>query len=295
MKEVKNVLIIYNPNAMKGKISEHVPAIKQRLLLRFPQVDAVATPVEGAEDLAFSFAAKYDMIVSCGGDGTLHEVINGVMKSGSQPIISILPFGTCNDVARTLNIPFDLQKAIDCILRLNTTSYDVMFDGKDYITYALATGYLTQASYSASSKVKKKIGRIAYVFSGIRCLFHFDALPITVTCDKERIHGKFVYMMAMNGESVGGFKLNKHEIVNNDKVKLVLIKRGKGPASFFTFVKLFLFGIKAIVKSKHAIVREVNHFEIENHANTPFTFDGEKGKFLKKKIEVKKLLNIVRN
>ncbi len=292
MKEVKSVLIIYNPNAMKGKIGEHLPHIKQRLSLRYEKVDAMATPVEGAEDIALSFANKYDILVSCGGDGTLHEVINGVMKSGSQPTIAILPFGTCNDVARTFNIPFDLDKAIDCILRLNTTSYDVMFDGKDYVTYALATGYLTKASYSASSKIKKKIGRLAYVFSGIRCMFQFEALPITITCDNERIHGKFIYLMAMNGESTGGFKLNKGEIINNGKVKLVLIKKARG--CLFTFLKLFLFGIKSIIKSKNAIIREVKHFEIENHANTPFTLDGEKAKFLKKKIQVKQVLNIVK-
>ena len=54
MKEVKSVLIIYNPNAMKGRINEFVPHMKQRLLVRYAQVDAVATPVEGAEDIAFS-------------------------------------------------------------------------------------------------------------------------------------------------------------------------------------------------------------------------------------------------
>ena len=294
MREVNKVLIIYNPNAKKGKIEKFMPMIKKRLLLRYPQVDTVATPPEGAEDLALTNAPKYDMLVSCGGDGTLHEIINGVMKSGSQPTVAILPFGTCNDVARTFKIPFDLEKAIDCILRLNTTSYDVMYDGKDYITYALATGYLTQASYSASSKVKKKIGRVAYVFSGIKSMFNFKALPITITCDGERIHGKFVYMMVMNGESVGGFKLNKGEIVNNKKVKVVLIKRGKGIRSLFTFVKLFLFGIRAIMKSKNAIVREVNYFEIENHSNTPFTQDGEKAKFLKKRFQVQTLNSIVR-
>ena len=160
-------------------------------------------------------------------------------------------------------------------------------------TYALATGYLTKASYVASSKVKRKMGRFAYVLSGIRCMFQFNALPITITTDNERFHGKFVYVMAMNGESTGGFKLNKGELINNDKVKLVLIK-GKGLGSLFTFVKLFLFGIKSIMKSKNAIVRDVNHFEIENHSNTPFTLDGEKAKFLKKKIEVKKVLNIVK-
>ena len=292
MKEIKNVLIIYNPFSMKGKVGEKLPHIKQRLNLRYEKVDAMATPKEGAEDLALTNAPKYDLIVSCGGDGTLHEIINGVMKSGSQPIIGILPFGTCNDVARSFKIPFNLDKALDCILRLNTTSYDVMFDGNDYVTYALATGYLTQASYVVPSKVKRKIGRLAYVFAGLKCLFKFDALPITVTCDKERIHGKFVYAMAMNGESTGGFRLNKGETINNNKVKIVLIKKRRG--CLFTFIKLFMFGIKSIRKSKNAVIREVKSFEIENHANAPFTADGEKLKFLKKKFEVKQVSNIVK-
>lgn len=277
---------------MKGKISGHLPRIKQRLLMRYEKVDSMATPKEGAEDIAFSFASKYDIIISCGGDGTLHEVINGVMKSGCNPIIAIFPFGTCNDVARTFKIPFNLDKAIDTVLRLKTTSYDVMFDGKDYVTYALATGYLTQASYAVPSKVKRKIGRLAYVFAGLKCLFKFEALPITITCDNERIHGKFVYAMAMNGESTGGFKLNKGEIINNNKVKIVLIKKRRG--CLFTFIKLFLFGIKSIMKSKNAIVREVESFEIENHANAPFTADGEKFKFLKKKFQVKQVQDIVK-
>lgn len=294
MKELKSVLIIYNPNAMKGKIGEQMPYIKQRLLLRYSQVDAMSTPVEGAEELAFNNAGKYDILISCGGDGTLHELINGVMKSGSQPIIAIFPFGTCNDVARSFKIPFNLDGAIDCVLRLNTTSYDIMFDGNEYIIYTLATGYLTEASYSAPSKIKKKIGRLAYVFTGIKCAFKFPSLPITITCDNERFHGRFAYVMAMNGESAGGFKLNKGEVINNKKVKIVLIKRGKGLSGLFTFVKLFLFGIKAIMKSKHAIVREVEHFEIENHSNVPFTFDGEKAKFFKKRFEVKQVLSVVK-
>ena len=293
MKEVKSVLIIYNPNAMKGKIVEQLPHIKQRLMMRYPLVEAMATAADGAENIALSFAGKFDIIISCGGDGTLHEIINGIMKSGFNPIIGILPLGTCNDVARSFKISFDLDEAIDSILRLNITNYDVMFDGKDYITYALATGYLTEASYSASNQIKKRIGRLAYVVSGIKSSFNFKALPLTVTTENERFHGKFVYMMAMNGESTGGFKINKGAIVNNQKVKLVLIKKRFG--CLFTFIKLFLFGIKSIIKSKNAIIRDVSSFEIENHSNNAFTLDGEKARFLKSKVQVKQLLNIVKN
>ena len=171
MKDIQSILIIYNPNAMKGKVNEFLPKMKQRLSLRYSVVDAVSSPEnDGAETLAFKNAGKYDVIVSCGGDGTLHNVINGVMKSGFNPIVGILPFGTCNDVARTLGIPHNLDKALDCILRLNTTSYDLMFDGEKYITYSMATGYLTKSTYSASNKAKrrfaKKVQRVIFSCCG---------------------------------------------------------------------------------------------------------------------------------
>ena len=109
---IKSVLVIYNPGAKRGKIEEIIPNIKQRLSLRFSPVDFMpGQTANGAEELAKQYADKYDIIVSCGGDGTLHQVVNGVAKSGHSPIIGILPYGTCNDVARTLNIPKKLDKA----------------------------------------------------------------------------------------------------------------------------------------------------------------------------------------
>lgn len=280
---------------MKGKVNEFLPKMKQRLSLRYSVVDAVSSPEnDGAETLAFKNAGKYDVIVSCGGDGTLHNVINGVMKSGFNPIVGILPFGTCNDVARTLGIPHNLDKALDCILRLNTTSYDLMFDGEKYITYSMATGYLTKSTYSASNKAKRRFGRFAYFLSALRCVFKFDNLPITVVCDDERIHGKFAYFMLINGVSAGGFELNKNDKINDSKVTAVLIKRTKWLGSFFTFLKLFLFGLNSIRKSKNSIIKSVETIEIENHANAPFELDGEKTKFLKKKIKVNSKLTIIK-
>ena len=174
---------------MKGKIDEFIPYIKQRLLLRYTQVDAMySLKSDGAETLALKYASKYDVLVACGGDGTLHEVVNGAMKSGASPVIGVLPFGTCNDVARTLKIPFELDPAIDCILRLNTTKFDIMFDEQDYITYSMATGYLVKSTYSATNEAKKKFGRFAYFLSALKCLFKLDSIPITISYDGERIH-----------------------------------------------------------------------------------------------------------
>lgn len=277
---------------MKGKIEEKLPMIKQRLLLRFSSVDLIATTSKGAEEIAKNNAPKYDIIVSCGGDGTLHEVVNGVMKSGEDTVVGVLPYGTCNDVARTIGVPFNLNKALDCIMRLNTSKYDLIYDGNEYATYALATGYLTKSSYDASSESKKKLGRFAYVLSGIKNLFKFRSYPITIKADGERIHGKFSYMMLINGESAGGFKLNKGDDFNDGKVKLVLVK-GNRFSSFWAFVRLFLFGIKSVKKARSVIIRNVKKVDIENHSNVAFTLDGEKTKFLKKSINIVSSLNII--
>lgn len=288
-----SVLIIYNPNALKGKIDEIMPKVKQRLFLRFPVVEAMSSPDDnGAEILATKFASKYDIVVSCGGDGTLHRVINGVVKSGANPIIGVLPYGTCNDVAKTLGIPQDLDGAINCILRLNTTNYDVLFDGKEYVSYSLATGYLTKSIYLATNKSKRRLGRFAYFLSALKSMFTFKSLPITVKCDGERIHGKFSYFMALNGEYAGGFRLNKGDTINDSKVKVVMIKHGF--FNLFNFFKLFMFGIGSIKKSKNVIIRDAKTIEIENHANASFTVDGEKSKFLKKKFCVKSFIQLIK-
>lgn len=295
MKDLQSVLIIYNPNAMKGKVDEFLPKMKKRLSLRYAIVDAVSSPeLDGAETLAFKNAGKYDIIVSCGGDGTLHNVINGVKKSGFNPLVGILPFGTCNDVATTLGVPKNLDKALDCILRLNTTNYDLMFDGEKYITYSMATGYLIKSTYSVSNKTKRRLGRFGYFLSALRYIFKFDSLPITVVANGERIHGKFSYLMLINGTSAGGFNLNKDDKISDGKVKLVMIKKSKWLGGFFAFVKLFMFGIKSLRKNKHAIIRDVDDILIENHANAPFVLDGDKARFLKKHVSVNSCLTIIK-
>ena len=296
MKNYNKVLIIYNPNAMKGEIDEKLPYIKQRLFLRYSQVDSICSPTEqGLEQLTIKNAPLYDIIVACGGDGTVNRILNGVAKSEAETLVAILPYGTSNDIARTLNVPFELDKAIDCILRLNFAKYDLMYDGSNYITSSLSGGYLTTTIYSTSVTAKKRLGKFAYVLSALKHLFKFKALPLTVTCDGERVHDKFLYFLLMNSSSVNGFNINKKDDFNNGKVRLVLIKKGKFLGGFFSYLKLMFRGVDAIKKHKLVYVRDVRKVEIENHSNTPFIIDGEKTKFLKAKIQVSRPISIVRN
>ena len=282
----KSVLIIYYAGAKKGKFEEIIPHIKQRLSLRYEIVDSMAAKGErDSEVFAYENADKYDIIISCGGDGTLHQVVNGVAKSGAEPIVGILPYGTCNDVAHTLAIPKELDKAVDCILRLNTTEYDLLYDGKDYITYSLASGYVTPVSFSASGKIKKRLGRFAYFLLSLKYLFTSKSVPFTIKYDGNLFDGKSPFVLLANGRYVGGFHYNKNEDLSNGKAKLVVLK-GNAFVNFFLLAKLFLFGVDKLKNSKHAIVKDVVEIEIRNHSNAVFAMDGEKCNFLKKQVAV---------
>lgn len=281
---------------MKGKIDEYLPYIKQRLLLRYPQVDSMYSPTEdGAEALALKNANKYDIVVACGGDGTVNQVVNGVVKSKANSVVAVLPFGTSNDLAQTLGISQNLDLAIDSILRLNTTNYELMFDGTNYITTSLAAGYLTDVAYSTSNTAKQRMGRFAYFLSTLKYLFKFKTLPITVTYDGARVHDKIVYLMLLNATSIGGKVINKEDNYSNGKVKMVLIKKGKFLGSFCAYIKMMLFGLNSIKKNKLVSVVDVKNIEIENHSNSPFTCDGEKVKFLKKHISITAPIIVVKN
>ena len=78
---------------MKGKIDKFIPHIKERLLLRFSIVDCLFSDnVDGAFTLSQKYANKYDIVVACGGDGTVHQVVNGVKKSGANCVVGIFSF-----------------------------------------------------------------------------------------------------------------------------------------------------------------------------------------------------------
>ncbi len=90
----------------------------------------------------------------------------------------------------------------------------------------------------------------------------------------------------MNGTSVAGFKINKGEDLANNSVKLAIVEGGNPIATFFRFIKMFLFGIKSVTKSKKVIVADIDNCEIKNHSNEAFAVDGEREEFLTKTISV---------
>lgn len=292
-----SVLLLYNPTARKGKIARYFPYIEQRLKTKYKQVDFLAS--KSAEDLklqAKNNAGLYDLIIIAGGDGSLHLAVNGIKESGVDQTVAFLPYGTVNDVCRTLRISKSVRKAIDIILRGETINYDTMKDKDKYYIYTLAGGMFVSTSFKTNRKLKNCFGKLAYYLTGVKEAFSMRSLPLTVVADGERFHGRYILCMLLNSNSAAGYRINKDKDIDDQLVDLILIEKKKNYFhSLIVLLRMFMFGLKNVRKSKLVTIKKCKQIHIENHSNEPWTKDGEQEEFLKKDISICSPIRVVYN
>ena len=119
-----------------------------------------------AINIARDFAREHDLVICCGGDGTLNETINGLMSAGVSVPIGYLPMGSTNDLAATLGIPTKLKEAAELIASGHTNGYDVGDCNGHQFSYVACFGPGTKISYSTPQKMKNLLGYNAYMING---------------------------------------------------------------------------------------------------------------------------------
>ena len=215
------------------------------------------------------------------------NVVNGVKQSKGRPTLGFLPYGTVNDVCRTLNVPKKLDKAIDVILRGETIKYDIMQEDDNYMVYTFAGGMFVSTSFKTSTTFKRLFGKIAYFITGAKQLFSMRTLPLTVHIDGQRHHGRYIMMMVLNSASAAGFRINKARDIDDGLIDVILVERKRSYlVALFTLLKMFLFGLNSVKKHKNVVIQKCKEVKIENHSNEPFTQDGEEADFLTKEIKI---------
>lgn len=283
----KTALVIYNPNARKGKIKQFMPYIQQRLSTKFKCDTVESKSAEDMVDLAKKGAEKYNYIIVAGGDGSIHHVVNGVKSSKGRPILGFLPYGTVNDVCRTLNIPKNLDKAIDVILRGETLKYDIMQDGDNYMVYTLSGGMFVTTSFQTKTAFKRVLGKLAYFITGAKQMFSGKTLPLTIEMEGKRYHGKYMIAMILNSSSAAGFRINKERDIDDGLMDIILIEKKRSYVwALITLFKMFIFGMNSVRNQKNVIISRCKEVKIENHSNSAFTQDGEEANFLTKEVKM---------
>lgn len=204
----KKLLFVFNPHSGKAQIKSRLLGIVDTFVKAGYQVDIRPTQSRGdATQVVKERGGGVDRIVVSGGDGTMNEVVTGLMAlpREKRPKVGYIPTGTVNDFARGLKIPKDMLKAAKIAVGDYSMAVDVGRMEDLYFTYVTGFGAFTDVSYLTPQDSKNVLGQPAYLFEGIKRLSDLKPQHARVCCDGHWIEDDFLLGLVTNSVSVGGF------------------------------------------------------------------------------------------
>lgn len=227
---MKKMLFIFNPMAGRGKIKHKLFDIVDTFVRSGYQVLVYPTQQRGdATAILNDIQEQMDLIVSAGGDGTLNEVVSGLMISGKDIPIGLIPAGSMNDVSHSFKISRNIMNAVMGIVTGKPYSMDIGRLNDRFFIYVAAFGAFTDISYTTPQKNKNAIGNLAYYLEGIKKLSELKPKHVKVEYDGKVIEDEFLVGLVTNSLYIGGFKnLNYDKTSLNDGLlELLLIRMPK--------------------------------------------------------------------
>ena len=274
---MKKALFIYNPNAgkelLKPKLSDILDIIVKA------GYEVVVYPTQSYKDAyrkVVSFTEKYDRVICSGGDGTLDEVVTGMMERTEKVPIGYIPTGTTNDFANSLHIPKDLLQAADTAVSGAEFGCDIGKFNDDVFVYIAAFGLFTDVSYQTKQEMKNILGHLAYLLEGMTRLFDIPSYKIKVSHDGEEFEDEFIFGMVTNSRSVGGFRnmIGKNVIFDDGEFEVTLIKTPKNPIALQEIIAALLI---SQIDTKYMYSFRTKEIHFESVEEIPWTLDGEFG------------------
>ncbi len=228
----KKLLFIFNPHSGKGQIKNKLMDIVDIMVKRGYEVTAY--PTQAREDALYKVqneAALYDLVVCCGGDGTLDETVSGMMLSEKKVPLGYIPAGSTNDFAASLKIPKNMLKAAEIAVTGEPFACDVGYFNGDSFIYVAAFGLFTAVSYQTNQGLKNILGHAAYILEGAKSLMDIKSYHMRVEYEDKVYEDDFIYGMISNSSSVGGFKnlTGKNVLLDDGVFEVTLIKMPKNP------------------------------------------------------------------
>lgn len=276
---MKRIKFIINPSSGRQATEKKIDALCKLLLdegyvigkyFTKKKYDAMFEAMKTTKD-------EFDLVIACGGDGTVNEVVKGIMNSRDKLPMTILASGTVNDFANYLEIPKTAKNFFQMIKKGNIVEVDIGKANDDYFVNVAAGGLLTQVAYKAQPEVKAVIGRMAYYLEGVRELVNNGLEPVKMKIESEEFTSEEEIMLFVisNSSSIGGFThLAPNADVLDGLLDVVLIKK----ADVAELANIFL----NVLTGQHINHPKVKYFKtkyvkITSGADIVVDVDGEYG------------------
>jgi len=240
MKERK-LRLMYNPYAGRRRIIQEMDTAIRIFQEGGYEVSVHRTNSPSDLEHTASLSTDVDCLVVAGGDGSIHQAVNGLMKipSSQRPSLGILPVGTANDFAFGLKLPGKIADACKAIVHGSPLQVDLGMVNDRYFVNVFSAGLLTDVSPKVDVHIKNRLGQLAYYLKGIETLPTYRPFKVEYELDGTTVQEEAMLILAVNGVSVGGFRqLAAKASLVDGKLDFVIIRHSGWPDTMRTLLHL---------------------------------------------------------
>jgi diacylglycerol kinase (ATP) len=242
---VSRFLIIVNPTARQGNGARQIPAIRAAMTRLDAEFEIVQTqrPGHAIEIAERAASGNYEVIVAVGGDGTVNEVVNGLLRaaSGNQTAIpvGVIPVGSGNDFAyMMLQNDLSIEEACERLVRGQNKLMDagtVTADGQNFCYFANGLGIGFDAQVTIESRQIRVLRGFLMYFWAVLCtiFLHYNPVPVTVTCDDQSFSQPLLMVTTAVGQRHGGgFYVTPFAVADDGLLDVCIAGNVSRPAIF---------------------------------------------------------------
>ena len=207
-----------------------------------------------------------ELIVSVGGDGTVNEIVNGIMKSKNNPSLGIIPLGWANDFIKSTGIPSDIIEACKILIKGKTKKIDIgVINNQIYFANICGLGFDAEVAHLANQLKNRhpnwnSLNAFVYVFATVKKLLSpFSCRNVKIKFDGQEIHSKILFIAVSNGKIYGGrFKITPEAILDDGLLEICLVEE----MGRFKYLSI----IPKVFKGTHASIKGINFYRAKEVA-----------------------------
>lgn len=282
---MKKMLLVYNPVSGSANFRKRLDGIVEAFQRRGILLTLYRTRAEDSAE-EFSDCVKISDsqgIIIAGGDGTLHRVVNLLMKLEIDLPIGVIGSGTSNDFATHLDIT-DTEKYFDTIAEGVTRPVDLGFVNGEYFINVASAGVLTSIAHEVDSRQKNSLGKLAYYIHGFGEIPKFKSVPLDIIADGETFNAEVFLFLVLNSPAVAGIKrVIDGARIDDGKLDFIALRKCN-PRSLLQLMQKLLSG-KCVDNDPNVLYIQAREFKISSAANLISDIDGEIGNPLPLRIQ----------
>lgn len=273
----KKVLVLINPNSGKKNSKESVldalnlfsaNNYQMEIYLSQKPMDVTRYIEENGE--------RFDVVAVFGGDGTLNEATNGLMKLKHKPVISYFPTGTMNDFGTNFGLTNDMKQCANIACAGNIESFDVGKMNSRYFNYVAGFGAFCNVSYETKQELKKQIGNLAYIIKAIHEIPNLHPYHVKMNLDGKILEKDLMFGLIINGNRVAGFEMVEQadNTFKDGLFDIILVEHTPNPLELYNYP---LGVLHPELNMKYVERYQAKSIIIESQEKLAWTLDGEEG------------------